>query len=313
MVLFRRDEGARGAYRQVARAGLICAALLLGAQASGHAEENGPAQKANAQKSAPNPVTASLSASPPSKNSPPRCPHDTPREQASADCREAIATEDAANYSFGSLVVGGVQALLLFGQIIALIATIRQTRTAVKASQRSAKAAKQAVKKSDEMLVHAQASSQKELRAYVFLESAELQITGGKGTVCLKFTNAGQTPAYGAKIHGKIAKVFIPIPDEMPVYTGEPELSDEPIGPRMNRFKYETVDLSQHEIAALNSGDRALVVWGIVEYRDAFQAARRTHYRYFAGGPIGLRTLTDRDGHLLAIGMSAHKYGNSAD
>ncbi len=93
----------------------------------------------------------------------------------STDCRETVAAERSANFTLASAIFAGAQLVALIGQIIALIITIRESHTAtraaldsVEASQRSAKAAEDAVTKSDEMLLHERDSAFRIERAYVY-------------------------------------------------------------------------------------------------------------------------------------------------
>ncbi len=93
----------------------------------------------------------------------------------STECRETIAAENSASFTLASAIIAGAELVALIGQIFALIITIRESHTAtraaldsVEASQRSAKAAEDAVAKSDEMLLHERDSAFRIERAYVY-------------------------------------------------------------------------------------------------------------------------------------------------
>ena len=93
----------------------------------------------------------------------------------STECRETLAAEKSANFTLAAAIIAGAQLAALIGQIVALIITIRESHTAtraaldsVEASQRSAKAAEDAVGKSDEMLLHERDSAFRIERAYVY-------------------------------------------------------------------------------------------------------------------------------------------------
>jgi hypothetical protein len=138
----------------------------------------------------------------------------------STDCRETVAAEKSANYTFAAAMIAGAQLAALIGQILALVITIRQSHTAtraaldsVEASQRSAKAAEDAVTKSDEMLLHERDSAFRIERAYVYAltnsdniadaidASLKEEFTPGRSStrqdvwIKVAFKNYGKTPA----------------------------------------------------------------------------------------------------------------------
>lgn len=149
----------------------------------------------------------------------PCSPHGAPGP-FSTDCREAVAAEKSANFTLAAAIIAGAQLAALVGQIAALVITIRESHTAtraalasVEASQRSAKAAEDAVAKSDEMLLHERDSAFRIERAYVYAltnsdnipEAIDATLNGeadttnsiGKKFIWIKvaFKNYGKTPA----------------------------------------------------------------------------------------------------------------------
>ena len=61
----------------------------------------------------------------------------------------------------------------------------------------------------------------------------------------------------------------------------------------MNKFIKMAAPLTAQEIADLRSGSKAIYVWGIILYKDAFKKWHRTRYRMMHieyGGAIGLST-----------------------
>jgi hypothetical protein len=138
----------------------------------------------------------------------------------STDCRETIAAERSASFTLAAAIIAAAQLAALIGQIVALIITIRESHTAtraaldsVEASQRSAKAAEDAVTKSDEMLLHERDSAFRIERAYVYAltnsdniadvvdttlrNGQDNETLSGKNDIWIKvaFKNYGKTPA----------------------------------------------------------------------------------------------------------------------
>lgn len=307
-----------GQFREVARSGLIAAFLLVAPQAPSHADVASNQQTIPQGEGAHRPQPST----PPPQDAEAIQGNDRNSADKSAShekqwsIAEVVQAGSAVASAAATIAIAGFaawQICIYRRQTRVMDLTFRAARRANRATVRSAKAAENAVIKSDEILTHAQESSVQELRAYVFLEACNFIFDNDSITVTLKFTNAGQTPAYKAKIYGNLTKVFWPISDYMPIARDNPEVSDEPIGPKMQRFKYETTPISRNEVTGLKAGSLAIVVWGVVDYFDAFGKERHTYYRYFTGGPVGLRALTDKDGNVLAYGMSAHQKGNNAD
>lgn len=163
-----------------------------------------------------------------------------------------------------------------------------------------------------------------QLRAYITINtgnvgSAEINgsisdplpmISVGKRPISvLQFVNSGQTPAYDMQFSGEIEMVNWPIDPSILKkidFTGHG--SKEILGPHGTREKFDIPHkslkpLTSDDIEAITNGSRAIVIHGAVKYRDAFDKTRTTRYRYFMGGPIGLR----------GTRLSAHDEGNEAD
>ena len=219
-------------YRASVRAGLICAALLLCGAA-----EKGPQGKGEHAPSQPQaeagPAAAPSRAGQPRKPKPPPCSRQGSPSTTEPECREALAAERAAEFTKALVAVGAIQAVLLLGQIIALVVTIWQSRVATKAAldsvgaaQRSAKAAEDAVAKSDEMLEHSRStaaealrSSKRVERAYVFLKFEPIEISKDnpdRHQLYLRFSNAGKTPAVVDKFYFGVSSRAPPDPVPSP-------------------------------------------------------------------------------------------------
>jgi hypothetical protein len=226
----------RNAYRAVARGGL---AFVIGVFIVGQAYPD-PMSDGN-HASWPKPGDTRPPAAPVQRHfaqqDPAPCsPHGAPGP-SSTDCRETIAAERSASFTLAAAIIAAAQLAALIGQIVALIITIRESHTAtraaldsVEASQRSAKAAEDAVTKSDEMLLHERDSAFRIERAYVYALTnsdnigevvdstmAGVNITSSASTdiwIKVAFKNYGKTPArlQEGTLHLQIGDV----PDEPP-------------------------------------------------------------------------------------------------
>jgi hypothetical protein len=163
----------------------------------------------------------------------------------------------------------------------------------------------------------------RQLRAYISVAKAgvfaampngllvipEEQIaTGARPTSILEFENFGQTPAYDVVFYGDIALVPWPLdPASLPAVDMSVGRSKEILGPGGTRKKFDIPDdrfpsLTDGDLEGLRTGRLAIFVYGEVRYRDIFKRKRHTEYRWFIGGPTGMR------GTMLA----AHDQGNNA-
>jgi hypothetical protein len=173
-------------------------------------------------------------------------------------------------------------------------------------------------------------TAERQLRAYVLLETTSVVSAAMDGTVMvwpsdtgrggqsmpiqaghqpmaiITFKNFGRTPAHDVEMFGNVAIVPWPIRQEdlpeLDLGTGTREI----IGPGGTRRKHELFAGQPHPItpqewAGLTNGTHALVFFGEVRYVDAFNETRITRYRLFCGGEMWVRGLE----------LSAHSEGNS--
>jgi len=224
----------------------------------------------------------------------------------------AVATAALAIFAWRQIKIYQRQTRVMDLTFKASAKAARAAGKSVEAAQRSATAAEDAVARADQMLLHSQKSSRQELRAYVFLDAAEM-IVGGPGIqITLRFKNSGLTPAYNARIYSSCAKILWPLQGELPTDTSKLDVSNEPIGPGMTRIKFESCPLAPNELNSFNNGRLSLFVWGVVKYEDAFENEQESTYRYFTGGVVGLRPVRDLAGNVVSYQMSAYHIGNGA-
>ncbi len=197
--------------------------------------------------------------------------------------------------------MGAIQCLLLLGQIIALVITIQQSRVAtdaafasVRASQRSAKAAEDAVAKSDEILTHAQESSRTELRAYVSIDLydgssgtdwvPEIRFgVEGRSQMPITLKNHGDTPALNVRVAGNIDIFPLQKPGKIPLPKPRPDSSKTVLFPNNPLYptKIEALRVfSAADKMRVRAETHAIYAFGQVVYTDVFGRSHYTCFRY---------------------------------
>jgi hypothetical protein len=127
----------------------------------------------------------------------------------------------------------------------------------------------------------AKAISQKQLRAYIFIETGEVIFDGAKSNVILNFKNFGATPAYDLVgwIKTGIRNPADPvILNPMPRPDAEARDSKTTVGPQGTFRLSQNDDLNdflpkeevEKLLVRLEKGESLFVVTGDVVYRDAF-------------------------------------------
>jgi hypothetical protein len=138
-------------------------------------------------------------------------------------------------------------------------------------------------------------SNERQLRAYVSIDRAQISDINlvWPPVAEIKLRNFGQTPAYDLVHLSGIAFDVDPPPTgafgEWPPMAGTKYI----VGPGSESNKI--MKIPEGEIATeaerqeIIAGTKALYVFGIVTYRDAFGKTRTTHYRLIQGGRVGIR------------------------
>jgi hypothetical protein len=164
-------------------------------------------------------------------------------------------------------------------------------------------------------------TAQRQLRAYISVEKAEIMSALPTGQIAqpgmiisahhrpasiIRFRNFGQTPARNVTFKnfgiGIVAWPFDATKLPVSNVAGGSRASIAPTAPR-DKYDIPHEDLpllTIEDIAGLQNGSLAIVVHGEVHYADIFKNGWVTKYRYFIGGPVGLRGLS----------LSAHDEGN---
>jgi hypothetical protein len=152
-----------------------------------------------------------------------------------------------------------------------------------------------------------QKSSERQMRAYIFIEKREIEFIDGVPRINLVMRNEGKTPAHDVVVYGHAS--IAPCPwNNFPIEkSGKVRRSKEVLGPNGWRDKQQ-VELTRDSYVA-NQGDieasrMAVYAYGEITYRDAFGRDCWTKYRYFWNGDIHKRR---------KFGMAADSQGNEAD
>lgn len=136
-----------------------------------------------------------------------------------------------------------------------------------------------------------QESSERQLRAYVFVAAARIENYGVGQVPRAKLTirNSGQTPA--VRLINRASLGFDTFPPNVtpPMEKGDappsrplPPGSEFLVQPSLGRA------LNSDDVEGLKAGSVALYVTGTIQYHDAFDQPHVTEYRLFAGGSAGL-------------------------
>ena len=120
----------------------------------------------------------------------------------------------------------------------------------------------------------------------------------------IEWKNFGVTPAHDVEMVGNVCLTAWPIDASRFPALDQEQGSRQILGPTATTTKWEIsaqpLILSAADMTGLQNGTLVFVVFGKTTYRDAFGRKQWTTYRYFTGGPTGIR----------GISMSAHDDGN---
>lgn len=145
------------------------------------------------------------------------------------------------------------------------------------------------VRRSDE-------NAKMQLRAHVFPESIEISNidafdASGNDRVKIRIKNYGQTPAYKCTCERRYDIFDFPVrifPElKIPPNDPAPSLIDIPPGGFYETsitYKRPANDVRSDVI----NGIKAIYVYGVIEYEDAFGVTRTTKFRYMCGGDSGV-------------------------
>jgi hypothetical protein len=173
-----------------------------------------------------------------------------------------VETRDKFFTAFGTLIIAGFTVCLAFATVFLYFAT----KTLVESADQNA---------------------EKQLRAYVFVQGGFIGITpdGGGFVAHITIKNFGQTPAldFSTWLGGGVYDFNdVPFPNEI-----------KPLSQRVNRsivgpsadIQINTDSALLGDLVAIRNKNRAIFVWGGVDYADAFGHPRRLIVRTRMAGP----------------------------
>jgi len=156
-------------------------------------------------------------------------------------------------------------------------------------------------------LLDARLSSERQLRAYVFVEEAKISRAQDKWVITCRIRNFGQTPAHAVSLQYAAEAVVWP-------HAGKPKLrtlgDDDTenlgsMGPRRGNFeKDDDVPFTDTTFEQITSHAKAIFLHGVITYETVFGKSFSTNFRYYVGGDMDW----DDDGE-----MNADEVGNDAN
>jgi uncharacterized protein YejL (UPF0352 family) len=166
-------------------------------------------------------------------------------------------------------------------------------------ARRAVEAARDSVKEIQKQTNVLKDTAQRQLRAYVCVESAVVTFPQRAVPEALvSFKNCGQTPAYD--VRGWIHTWFTtyPLQETLPDAPKELRKSVETLGPgRLSTFATARKPaLPPEYLAILGTPKFTLYVYGEVRYKDIFGNERTTRCRLVHGGSEGVRKMSTKDG-----------------
>jgi hypothetical protein len=176
--------------------------------------------------------------------------------------RMAKAAEDAVLLSKIQIALGIAGAGLLLW-------TLYYSRRATEAAIVAADAATDSASATREANLLTQHHAEKELRAYVLIQGADIREEGNEILGRVDFQNFGPTPGYDFETH---LNMGIDVPSGSP-YNESParEKSKSIIGPgAVLKSSTNTIILNEREFEEIYYGQKVIFVWGYVRYKDAF-------------------------------------------
>jgi hypothetical protein len=204
-------------------------------------------------------------------------------------------------------IVGGFQVWLL---VRTLKISIRQAEIAEKQMTQMVRAGEQ----TERIIGQMRESTKRQLRAYLGVSECGLKLENRaipEGQVNIK--NFGQTPAYNVRQWIGIAVFPHPLPVKLPERPdGLPSSVSvvPPSGDHINVVPVKSAIPADLQFL-LYTPEHTVYVFGRVMYEDIFGGEWTTDYRFFCGGPEGLRTKKDSRGVLLGL-MQPDSEGNTA-
>lgn len=191
-----------------------------------------------------------------------------------------------ALFTGGLVIIGVAQAALFFWQLSLI-------REGLADAKEFADAARDTAKGTNDAVALARETSERQLRAYVLVERAELAINGNELIILIKIKNSGSTPAYRVEIRPR--NIFYDDAETTAIFNLNGRITQTPLGPESPRDMTIHFDELPYDKASGIFTDFAALfrICGEIAYFDVFNRERTTYFnliRYgghaFAGKPM---------------------------
>jgi hypothetical protein len=141
----------------------------------------------------------------------------------------------------------------------------------------------------DEQIAQLKASSERQLRAYVYLDNAHFKyVDAGHWEITYKIRNSGRTPAHSVRVSA--GAEVVEWNNALPELSKRTSASATMGSMAPGGDFFESI-VSLEGFASpdeLSVGAKAIYLVGEIRYSDVFQSeTRRTNFRYYIGGDVG--------------------------
>jgi len=133
-------------------------------------------------------------------------------------------------------------------------------------------------------------TAKRELRAYISI-LAKITSLDAEDPIRAQvlISNSGKTPAYRLRVFAGIKFPEAPVEADLTGPLGSQSSNDVGPGDRTDFFVQAPRQLTEAEKSEIRAGSKAIYVYGIITYDDAFRRRQFTKFRYMMGGAVGVR------------------------
>lgn len=281
-------SGGNRGYFVAAIFGLVAFSITLGAIVVGLAQGGnrptrypGYTEAAQQPNQGPSPAIQ-IAAQPVKKKQPCENPQGRDESDLCAQWEAANAATDAAQYALWQTLLAAFGTV---GVLVSLYYTRRALKLAIESTEDAEKALQFASRNADaaqDLVEVSRQTAGRQLRAYVYLDSADIGIVrrsravGGGFDVTFKMTfkNYGQTPAKNVILFAGYSYDKFPLTMTLPESESPTETID--IGPGGFLPNIHTEPFAANAIADVENGTHALYAFAVVRYVDVFDQRRET-------------------------------------
>lgn len=160
-----------------------------------------------------------------------------------------------------------------------------------------------------QMAKNAEETSKIQLRAYVYLPDVDFRYDGPRSQVKYVVKNFGHTPAHKVTIQSlaSVVKLSIPI-ESVPQFESTTPTNTGSLAPNGD-FINDNFDIP---FATIVRDDEAVCFAGRITYRDIYDSARFTNFRYSISGRELNRLYKENDSKPVTAEMYAENEGNDS-